>query len=189
MYIRLDLPTNLSEKANILYKRLLLDIPSYSTSNENQLNSDEHSTNTAIKCKFETKLLTFHIHGLSMRTREDLETALVKVKGIVSVVIDVQHQRCIIRALPQVKPEVIAEAVYSSTLMELKLVALNANKQEVLQDVLNLVDDDNSSLPPYLPEENSPVKEKAIISLTDLRNNATNWINAATSFFQNSFYW
>ena len=48
---------------------------------------------------------------------------------------------------------------------------------------------DDDSLPPYLPDEDSPVKDKAVSKFTDFRTNATGWIQAATSYFQNTFYW
>lgn len=49
--------------------------------------------------------------------------------------------------------------------------------------------DDDDSLPPYLPDEESPVKDKAVSKLTDFRTNATGWIQSAASYFQNAFYW
>lgn len=48
---------------------------------------------------------------------------------------------------------------------------------------------DERYLPEYLPEEEEPVKEKALHPFDRIKASAAGIINTATSFFQNSFYW
>lgn len=63
--------------------------------------------------------------------RHDLESTLVQVKGIVSVVVDVEHQRCSLNMYKWLTPLAIATAVFEETGMEVKLVSRNKYGQEV----------------------------------------------------------
>ncbi|XP_014245306.1 armadillo repeat-containing protein 1-like [Cimex lectularius] len=165
--------------------------------------------------KFSSIVFSFHVFGLNNDSRDNLESALVRVRGVISVVVYPDHQRCIVRVIERITAEMLAEAILDKAGLIAHLVVKNKNNQEVLKDILgkkkiqtlnlggrgdlspiaeyiedaeekNLSDDE---LPPYLPEEESPVKEKALHPFDRFRTSAASWVKTATSLFQNSFYW
>ncbi|XP_039286298.1 armadillo repeat-containing protein 1-like [Nilaparvata lugens] len=150
----------------------------------------ETSKSTPMRRKISTKVTTFQVQGLSVDTRQDLECAVVKVKGVVSVVVDVESQRCVVRALSSVTPQLVAETIADRTDMVPRLVLRNKNNQEYLQNILD-EDDETDSLPPYLEEEYEPpiIEKNAVSTFDAIRTNASGWLNAATTFLQSSFYW
>ncbi|XP_071442790.1 armadillo repeat-containing protein 1-like [Hetaerina americana] len=155
--------------------------------------------------KLTAKTITLHIHGLSPETRLSLERAIVSLPGVVSLMVDIEHQRCVLRARPFLELETVAKAITETECLEAKLVSRNKLKQEILLPMGNkrlsptkstsFSDMDRSesdpSLPDYLPEEEgeTPIKDNAISLLGSLRQNASGWIHSATSFLHQSFYW
>ncbi|KAG8238810.1 hypothetical protein J437_LFUL010524 [Ladona fulva] len=158
--------------------------------------------------KLTAKTITLHIHGLSPETRLSLEQAIVSLPGVVSLMVDIEHQRCVLRARPFLELETIAKAITDTECLEAKLVSKNKLKQEILLPMGNKKlsplepkpstsinelsrSESDPSLPDYLPEEEgeSPVKENAVSLLGSLRQNASGWIHSAASFLHQSFYW
>lgn len=158
--------------------------------------------------KLTAKTITLHIHGLSAETRLTLERAIVSLPGVVSLMVDIEHQRCVLRARPFLELETVAKAITDSGCLEAKLVSRNKLKQEILLPMGNKKispsepnlspsftdlnrSESEPSLPDYLPEEEgeTPVKDNAVSLLGSLRQNASGWIHSATSFLHQSFYW
>lgn len=137
------------------------------------------------------KVLTLHIHGLHLETQKELEEVLTKkMKGIHSLIVDVEHQKCTVTVYENVDPKAIALVISENTGMEAKLISKNKHNQEIL---VPLLDNDKTldlqDLPPYLDEKDSPVKEKAVRSAKDIRITASEWFCTAAGFLQRSFYW
>ncbi|RZF32610.1 hypothetical protein LSTR_LSTR011057 [Laodelphax striatellus] len=182
---REDIGDELKHKANNLHEMLASN-----TYTPMRGTLETTKSEPVMRKKISTKVTTFQVQGLSVDTRQDLECAVVKVKGVVSVVIDVESQRCVVRSLQTVTPQLIAETIADRTDMVPRLVLRNKNNQEYLQNIID-EEEDTDSLPPYLEEEYEPpiIDENAISTFDAIKTNASGWLNAATSFLQSSFYW
>lgn len=58
----------------------------------------------------------------------------MKLKGVVSLVLDLNHQRCTVRVVESVSATDLASAIYTETNMEAQLVCKNSYGQEVNND-------------------------------------------------------
>jgi len=64
------------------------------------------------KLTWPRKVLTFQITGLHSGTRKELEDILTKkVKGVLTVLADVEHQRCVVTVYSHIEPKELAEAI------------------------------------------------------------------------------
>lgn len=146
---------------------------------------------TILKGQKPKKVITFQVIGLHLETQKELEDILMKkAKGVLSVIVDVEHQRCVATVFDHVDPKLLASTIAENTPMEAQLVTRNKFNQEML---IPLTDNTKTleldDLPPYLDEKDSPVKEKAIKSTKDFRITASEWFSSAAGFLQKSFYW
>ncbi|KAK9499325.1 hypothetical protein O3M35_002378 [Rhynocoris fuscipes] len=189
----------LEDNLKYLAKELCMkleDGPAYCTRSRTagkNINS-EHSSLAATR-KLSTKVYSFHVFGLNEETRKSIELAVIRIRGVISVIIDPGHQRCVVRTVESIAPQQLIDHIAKETKLEARLILRNKLRQEVLVEleknesagVDDLIIEDN--LPEYLPEEESPVKEKALYSFDRLRTSAASWVRSATSLFQSSFYW
>ncbi|CAH1389643.1 unnamed protein product [Nezara viridula] len=181
---RNDLDNSLLNLAKDIHSKL--EHPSYVKQTVNKFEGQ-------IKKK-SSKVYSFHVFGLNKDTRTDLECALVRIRGVISVLLDVEHQRCTVRAVEKVTPEIIVNYISEKTKLQARLVVKNRLNQEMLvavSDDIKATVDEVDLLPAYLPEEEPPVKEKAIsiFGFERIKASAAGIINTATALFQNSFYW
>ncbi|XP_078044024.1 armadillo repeat-containing protein 1 [Augochlora pura] len=145
--------------------------------------------------KLKTHVVMLHVQGLLPETRSELESILIRIDGLVSLVVDVEHQRVTMRTLSYVTAKQIAEAIRNNTdNMEARLVARNKLNQEYLVTLIHTnedSDDADEDMPDYLPEEEEQDEEKeGVVSLfTGLRQSASSLYKSTTEFLQNSFYW
>lgn len=154
------------------------------------LDSPEMKPNKKILSK-KKKVLTLHIHGLHLETQKELEDTLTKkMKGVHSVIVDVEHQKCTVTVYEHVDPKTLALVISENTEMEAKLISKNKYNQEIL---IPLIENDKTldldDLPPYLDEKDSPVKEKAVRSAKEIRITASEWFCSAVGILQRTFYW
>lgn len=68
---------------------------------------------------------------VAQESHHQLKSTIIKVNGVVSVVLDVNHQRCTLRTYQSLTPHVIAAAIFEGTGMEVKLISRNTFGQEV----------------------------------------------------------
>ncbi|XP_076649612.1 uncharacterized protein LOC143357196 isoform X2 [Halictus rubicundus] len=143
--------------------------------------------------KLKTHVIVLHVQGLLPESRSELESILIRIDGLVSLVVDVEHQRVTMRTLSYVTAKQIAEAIRNNTEnMEARLVTRNKLNQEYLVKLVHINgEDDTEDMPEYLPEEEEQEEEKeGVVSLfTGLRQSASSLYKSTTEFFQNSFYW
>ncbi|XP_066592574.1 armadillo repeat-containing protein 1-like [Prorops nasuta] len=143
--------------------------------------------------RLKTHVIVLHIQGLLPETRTELEETLIRVEGLVSLVVDVEHQRVTMRTLSYVTAKQIAEAIHKNIPhMEARLVTRNKFNQEFLVKLVKTVDTDNvEEMPEYLPEDEEPEGEKeGVVSLlTGLKQSASSLYKSTTEFLSNSFYW
>ncbi|XP_012287463.1 armadillo repeat-containing protein 1 [Orussus abietinus] len=142
--------------------------------------------------KLKTHVIVLHVHGLLPETRAELEDTLIRVEGLVSLVVDVEHQRVTMRTLINVTAKQIADAIEKHTTnMEARLVTKNKFNQEFLVKLTHTDNGECEEMPEYLPEDDEPEEEKeGVVSLfTGLRQSASTLYKSTTEFLHNSFYW
>ncbi|XP_058790722.1 armadillo repeat-containing protein 1-like [Phymastichus coffea] len=142
--------------------------------------------------KLKTHVITLHVQGLLPETRTELEYTLIRIEGLISLVVDVEHQRVTMRTLANVTAKQIAEAISDNNPnMEARLVTRNKYNQEFLVQLVN-DDIEDYELPEYLPEDEEDEEEEknGVLSLfTGLRQSASSLYKSTTEFLHNSFYW
>lgn len=76
---------------------------------------------------------------VQQETRTELEYTLIRIEGLISLVVDVEHQRVTMRTLSNVSAKQIAEAIEDNNPnMEAKLVTRNKYNQEFLVNLVSL---------------------------------------------------
>lgn len=140
------------------------------------------------------KSVTLHIQGLDNTDNRGLcEEALLKVKGVISFTFQMALKRCTVRIRSDLATESLASAIAATKVLKAQQVVKNETGEEVLIP-LNTTDtevQENSNLPDYLPEDESPEKEVGkAVSRTGAKQDANgSWLNAAASFLTKTFYW
>lgn len=140
----------------------------------------------------------FHIEGLYLDNELDLERTVIRLRGVISIQTDVDHQRCVVRTMPSLDQIKIAQQIVDCTRMRPRLVTKNKNQQEVFIDILNPKTSDNSEdddsdedLPAYLPEEDEEERKnyhpRSILSFQYIRENASTIVYSAARII-NAFY-
>ncbi|KAL6442971.1 hypothetical protein ACFW04_002757 [Cataglyphis niger] len=142
--------------------------------------------------KLKTHVIVLHVQGLLPETRSELEGILIRIEGLISLVVDVEHQRVTMRTLNFVTAKQIAEAIDKNTdNMEARLVTRNKFNQEFLVKLIQTGDNsDGEEMPDYLPEEEEEDDKEGVVSLfTGLKQSASSLYKSTTEFLSNSFYW
>lgn len=142
--------------------------------------------------KLKTHVIVLHVQGLLPETRSELEGILIRIEGLVSLVVDVEHQRVTMRTLNFVTAKQIAEAIDKNTdSMEARLVTRNKYNQEFLVKLIQTGENsDGDEMPDYLPEEEEEDDREGVVSLfTGLKQSASSLYKSTAEFLSNSFYW
>ncbi|MEE6463868.1 hypothetical protein FKM82_006082 [Ascaphus truei] len=140
------------------------------------------------------KTVILHIDGLDDTSRRSLcEDALLKIKGVISFTFQMAVQRCVVRIRSDLKAEALASAIASTKVMKAQQIVKGDGGEEMLvpfQDTSVDVEQ-NTDLPDYLPEDESPMKEqdKAVTRVGLHQDSASNWLSTAANFLSRSFYW
>ncbi|KAG1961037.1 armadillo repeat containing 1, like [Pimephales promelas] len=140
------------------------------------------------------KSVTLHIQGLDGADQRGVcEEALLRVKGVISFTFQMALKRCTVRIRADLPTESLATAIAATKGLSVKQVVKNENGEEVLIP-LSTSDskvEENSHLPDYLPEDESPEKElDRAVSRTGAKQDAGgSWLNTAASFLTKTFYW
>ncbi|XP_061094751.1 armadillo repeat-containing protein 1 [Conger conger] len=140
------------------------------------------------------KTVVLHIDGLDDPTRRSLcEEALLKIRGVISFTFQMAVKRCVVRVRSDLKAEALGTAIASTKVMKAKQVVKGDEGGEVMvafqEDVLVVVEE-NTDLPDYLPEEESPSRglDKAVSRVGSMQD-GSGWLSAAANFLSRSFYW
>ncbi|KAJ1192281.1 hypothetical protein NDU88_001592 [Pleurodeles waltl] len=140
------------------------------------------------------KTVVLHIDGLDDTSRRSLcEDALLKIKGVISFTFQMAIQRCVVRIRSDLKAEALATAIASTKVMKAQQVVKGDSGEEMLvpfQDTPVEVEQ-NTDLPDYLPEDESPSKEqdKAVSRVGSHMEGGGTWFSTAANFLSRSFYW
>ncbi|XP_075682295.1 armadillo repeat-containing protein 1 isoform X2 [Rhinoderma darwinii] len=121
------------------------------------------------------------------------EDALLKIKGVISFTFQMAVQRCVVRIRSDLKAEALATAIASTKVMKAQQVVKGETGEELLvafQDTSVDVEQ-NTDLPDYLPEDESPMKEqdKAVSRVGAHQDGGSSWLSTAANFLSRSFYW
>ncbi|XP_031802211.1 armadillo repeat-containing protein 1 isoform X5 [Sarcophilus harrisii] len=128
------------------------------------------------------------------KSRRNLcEEALLKIKGVISFTFQMAVQRCVVRIRSDLKAEALATAIASTKVMKAQQVVKSETGEEMLvpfQDTPVEVEQ-NTDLPDYLPEDESPIKEqdKAVSRVGSHPEGGASWLSTAANFLSRSFYW
>uniref|UniRef100_A0A2K6NX22 Armadillo repeat-containing protein 1 n=1 Tax=Rhinopithecus roxellana TaxID=61622 RepID=A0A2K6NX22_RHIRO len=142
-------------------------------------------------------LLFTYFHNnllLLFQSRRNLcEEALLKIKGVISFTFQMAVQRCVVRIRSDLKAEALASAIASTKVMKAQQVVKSESGEEMLvpfQDTPVEVEQ-NTELPDYLPEDESPTKEqdKAVSRVGSHPEGGASWLSTAANFLSRSFYW
>ncbi|XP_031726184.1 armadillo repeat containing 1, like isoform X1 [Anarrhichthys ocellatus] len=140
------------------------------------------------------KSVTLHIQGLDSTDQRGLcEEALLKVKGVISFTFQMASKRCTVRIRSDLPTESLASAIAATKVLSAQQVVKNEAGEEVfiLLDQSGVEVQQNSALPDYLPEEESPEREvdRAISRTTAKEDSSGSWLSSAASFLTKTFYW
>ncbi|MGH0118116.1 UNVERIFIED_CONTAM: hypothetical protein FKN15_047195 [Acipenser sinensis] len=140
------------------------------------------------------KTVVLHIDGLDDAARRSLcEEALLKIKGVISFTFQMTVKRCIVRIRSDLKAEALGTAIASTKVMKAQQIVKGEDGDEVMisfEEDAPLEAEQNTDLPDYLPEEESPSKElDKAVSRVGTKQDASGWLNTAANFLTRSFYW
>ncbi|XP_010735016.3 armadillo repeat containing 1, like [Larimichthys crocea] len=140
------------------------------------------------------KSVTLHIKGLdSTHQRSLCEEALLKVRGVISFTFQMASKRCTVRIRSDLSTESLASAIAATKVLSAQQVVKNEAGEEVFIPLNSsgVEVQQNSAIPDYLPEEESPEKEvdRAISRTTAKEDSSGSWLNTAASFLTKTFYW
>ncbi|XP_022918099.1 armadillo repeat-containing protein 1-like [Onthophagus taurus] len=165
-----------SEMADVLKRNAP---PSHST--RNRLKQRQQRRNT-------TLVYQLYIPHLTRENRHIFDETIIKQKGLVSFVVDMEQQKCTVRLSPKLPIKNVIEALYKNGVTVL-LVSKNRNDiDEVYIDIFSKSNKKCLS-PQYLPEDDTPPKAKSLADVNNFRKNAGDWFKTASDFLANSFYW
>ncbi|XP_036378334.1 armadillo repeat-containing protein 1 [Megalops cyprinoides] len=140
------------------------------------------------------KTVVLHIDGLDDPSRRSLcEEALLKIRGVISFTFQMAVKRCVVRIRSDLKAEALGTAIASTKVMKAQQVVKGEDGDEVMvpfPEDSQVVVEQNTDLPDYLPEEDSPSKEldKAVSRVGSMQD-GMGWLSAAANFLSRSFYW
>ncbi|XP_069014442.1 armadillo repeat containing 1, like [Embiotoca jacksoni] len=140
------------------------------------------------------KSITLHIQGLDTIDQRGLcEEALLKVRGVISFTFQMASKRCTVRIRSDLPTESLAMAIAATNVLSAQQVVKNEAGEEVYipLSTSEVKVQQNSALPDYLPEEESPEREvdRAISRTTAKEDTSGSWLNAAAGFLTKTFYW
>ncbi|XP_012676676.1 armadillo repeat containing 1, like [Clupea harengus] len=140
------------------------------------------------------KTVTLHIEGLEGMDRRGMcEEALLKVKGVISFTFQMTLKRCTVRIRSDLSTESLATAIAATQILQAQQVVKNETGEEVLIPLSTSTTaiQENSKLPDYLPEDESPEKDlgKAVSRAGAKEDGGGSWLNSAATFLTRSFYW
>ncbi|XP_051517288.1 armadillo repeat-containing protein 1-like [Myxocyprinus asiaticus] len=140
------------------------------------------------------KSVTLHIQGLDGADQRGVcEEALLKVKGVISFTFQMAMKRCTVRIRADLPTESLATAIAATKVLSVQQVVKNESGEEVFIPLhtSGAKVEENSYLPDYLPEDESPEKEldRAVSRTGAKQDTSGSWLNTAASFLTKTFYW
>ncbi|CAG04197.1 unnamed protein product [Tetraodon nigroviridis] len=129
-----------------------------------------------------------------LKTRRSLcEEALLKIRGVISFTFQMAVKRCVVRIRSDLKADALGTAINSTKVMTAQQVVRTDDGEELMvpfQEDSTAVVEENTDIPDYLPEEESPSQEqdKAVTRIGSVTD-GMGWLSTAANFLTRSFYW
>ncbi|XP_037085741.1 armadillo repeat-containing protein 1-like [Pollicipes pollicipes] len=145
-----------------------------------------------------SKVVTLHVTGLvTPEDRDALEAALVRVRGLVSIVYDMGRGRCTCRVREHVSVAALGGAVDNTENMAAyhvvrRITADGEEEQLVAVSERARASEQARPEPPpeYLPEDDPDVTPgDGAVATGDFFKSATGWLSSASSYLSSAFYW
>jgi len=135
------------------------------------------------------KTVALHIQGLVNHVhRKRCEDEFIKIRGVISITFDLSQSRTTLRVKAELDPQVLVSAISAIPGFRAQQVPLtDSSRDPVVAGTPS--NKENVTAPGYFPEDDSPVKDKAVVDPASFGTKASGWINSATSFISKSFYW
>ncbi|XP_069701425.1 armadillo repeat-containing protein 1-like isoform X2 [Periplaneta americana] len=160
----------------------ILTGPAYGTRSRKKKQEHSEQDRTSIS---QTKEIVLYVQGLGSNNLKNLEKLLIHQRGVVSLHVSLEEQTCTLRVLKDVSPRILAKSIFEKLHLEVKLVVRSAIQDRMLLSLHDQEDDSCCDLPPYLPEVDSPVRNKAVTRLGQWKASASGVLD----WFQKSFFW
>lgn len=140
------------------------------------------------------KTVTLQIDGLDDSSRRSIcEEALLKIKGVISFTFQMTVKRCIVRIRSDLKAEALTSAIAATKILKAHQVVKNESGEEMLVPFHGtpVEVEENTDLPDYLPEDESPAKDSdnAVSRVGSNKEVGSGWFSTAANFLSRSFYW
>ncbi|KAF0300269.1 Armadillo repeat-containing protein 1 [Amphibalanus amphitrite] len=142
------------------------------------------------------KVVTLHVTGLvTDGDREELESLLVRVRGMISIVFDMGRGRCTCRVRDHVTVGTLGSAVDRTESMAAYQVVRGADGDSeelvpVSKRAKALERPQEEKLPEYLPEDDGDAPPAAnAMAPGGFFKQASGWLSSASSYLSQSFYW
>lgn len=118
---------------------------------------------------------------------------MLKIRGVISFTFQMAVKRCVVRIRSDLKAEALGTAINSTKVMKAQQVVKTEDGGELImpfQEGSAVLVEENTDIPDYLPEEESPSQEqdKAVTRVGSITD-GMGWLNTAANFLTRSFYW
>lgn len=204
-----DLPTNLKNLTRKLHQLIFMEqIKDVSTSKQTKYplkelasNLSNISTNKSKKSapksfflediNSKAKTLVFQIEDfLTQEHYRKCEEQLLRIKGVISITFNRAKQRCILRTKVDLKPEIIIEAIFKASVLNIYQVVKNEKGEEDFILCGNAEKENFPKLPEYLSEDDNFIEEGTVVVKNQSKENKeSSWLGSACEFLVRSFYW
>ncbi|CEF65731.1 Hypothetical protein SRAE_2000040700 [Strongyloides ratti] len=137
----------------------------------------------------DAKQLVYQFDELSEKQRDDVEKALLSLKGVLSVSVDTEDLKCIVRVKEIVESRDVAYRILTAGFDMIKqIISTSDGEMEIFEFYRDQLHDDNlmDNLPQYLDEHVDIFNpENCIITNDDLRkaeSSSKGWFSTITSY-------
>lgn len=140
-----------------------------------------------------TKVITLQIEGLiGQDKKQECIDEVIQIKGVISLTFNMNMQRCIVRAKPELSAENLAGAIQKTKTMKAKQVVKDENGEEVFLE-FDEIEDNNSAYPAYLDEdiETNSYANKQSLARPDGEGMglARSWFGSVLTAVNKNLYW
>uniref|UniRef100_A0A0N4ZV54 Conserved protein n=1 Tax=Parastrongyloides trichosuri TaxID=131310 RepID=A0A0N4ZV54_PARTI len=170
--------------------KYLLVVQSRLEASKLQRNTTTRNLNRKLFYLKDAKQLVFKFDELTEKQRDDVEKALLTLKGVLSVSVDTDDLKCIVRVKEIVESRDVAYRILSVGFEMIKqIVNTTDGETEIFEFYKDQLHDENvmNNLPQYLDEHVEIFNpENCIITNDDLRkaqSNSGGWLSSITSYF------
>ncbi|XP_052777559.1 armadillo repeat-containing protein 1-like isoform X2 [Mya arenaria] len=141
-----------------------------------------------------SKTVILQLKGLLNKCDRDVcMRLLLQTKGVISITFDMNKKRCIVRAKPEVRPEMLIQALARTQTIHAQQVIKSDSGEELFLSFgsnQGEMDKENDvTLPEYLPDEEELIVDDKALARDKPDCKSGGWLSSAASFLTNSFYW